>query len=75
VIQEERSIFWDMIVLVIVRQKVHMNMSISEFPYLDFCLWGSMRSKVYKRKVNTQDKLLARILDTAAHIKKREDQL
>jgi hypothetical protein len=31
--------------------------------------------EVYKRKVDTPDELLARILDAAACIKKREDQL
>jgi hypothetical protein len=34
-----------------------------------------MKSEVYKRKVDTRDELLARILDAAASIKKREDQL
>ena len=34
-----------------------------------------MKGEVYKRKVNTRDELLARILDAAARIKKREDQL
>jgi hypothetical protein len=34
-----------------------------------------MRSEVYKRKVDTPDELLARILDAAASIKTREDQL
>ena len=33
------------------------------------------KSEVYKRKVDTRDELLARILDAAACIKKREDQL
>jgi hypothetical protein len=42
---------------------------------LDFCLWGWMKSRVYKRKVDTRDELLACILDAAARIKKREDQL
>jgi hypothetical protein len=42
---------------------------------LDFCLWGRMKSEVYKRNVDTPDELLARILDAAACIKKREDQL
>jgi hypothetical protein len=42
---------------------------------LDFYLWGWMKSKVYKRKVDTQDTLFAHILDAAACIKKREDQL
>jgi hypothetical protein len=34
-----------------------------------------MKNEVYKRKVDTTDELLARILDAAASIKKREDQL
>jgi hypothetical protein len=33
-----------------------------------------VRSEIYKRRVDTQDELLARILDAAAGIKKREDQ-
>jgi hypothetical protein len=41
----------------------------------DFCLSGLMNSEVYGRKVDTRDELLARILDAAASIKKREDQL
>jgi hypothetical protein len=42
---------------------------------LHVCLWGRMKSEVYKRKVDTRDELLARILDNAARINKREDQL
>jgi len=42
---------------------------------LDFCLWVSMQSEVYKRKVDKPDELLARVLEAAARIKKREDQL
>ena len=34
-----------------------------------------MKSEVYKRKLDTRDELLARILDAAACIKKRGDQL
>jgi hypothetical protein len=34
-----------------------------------------MESEVYKRKVDTRDELLVRILDAAVRIKKREDQL
>jgi hypothetical protein len=34
-----------------------------------------MKSEVYKRKVDTRDKLLAPILDVTARIKKREDEL
>ena len=42
---------------------------------LDFCLWGWMKSEVYKRKVDTPDELLARTLDAVASIQKHEDQL
>jgi hypothetical protein len=42
---------------------------------LDSCLWGWMMDEVYKLKVDTPDELLARILDAAASIKKREDQV
>ena len=41
---------------------------------LDF-LWGWMESEVYKRNVGRRDELFPRILDVAANIKKREDQL
>jgi hypothetical protein len=41
---------------------------------LYFCLWGWMKSEVYKRKLDTREELLARILNAAARIKKREDQ-
>jgi hypothetical protein len=56
-----------------------MNLACSVRPSLvsdalHVCLWGQMKSEVYKR-VDTQDELLARILDAAARIKKREDQL
>jgi hypothetical protein len=49
-----------------------------EFPDLalsDSCLGGCMYSEVYKRKVDIWDRLLARILDVAACIKGRDDQL
>ena len=36
---------------------------------LDFCLWGWMKSEVYKEKVNTRDELVARIVNSAALIK------
>jgi len=39
-----------------------------------FVLWGRMKSEVYKRKADTLDELLARILDNAARINKRKDQ-
>jgi len=35
----------------------------------DFCLWGWMKSEVYKEKVNTRDELVARITNSAAIIK------
>ena len=43
---------------------------------LDFCLWGWMKSEVYKEKVNTRDRLVARIMNSAALIKQeRQDDL
>jgi hypothetical protein len=39
-------------------------------------LWGLDEEYIlYKTKVDTRDELLARILDAAARIKKREDNL
>ena len=35
----------------------------------DICLWGRMKSEVYKDKVNTRDELAARIVNSAALIK------
>ena len=34
----------------------------------DFCLWGWMKSEVYKEKVNTRVELVARIMNSAAFI-------
>jgi hypothetical protein len=42
---------------------------------LDFCLWGRMRSEVYRRKVDTWDELLNHIMDATARIKERQDEL
>jgi len=43
---------------------------------LDFCLWGWMKSEVYKEKVNTRAELIARIMNSAALIEKeRQDEL
>jgi hypothetical protein len=43
---------------------------------LDFCLLGWGACEIYKRKVDTHDRLLlACIFDAAARIKKQEDQL
>ena len=42
----------------------------------DFCLWGWMKSEVYKEKVNTRGGLVARIMNSAALIKQeRQDDL
>jgi hypothetical protein len=40
---------------------------------LDFCLWGWIKREVNRIKVDTADELLARILDAAGCINKRED--
>jgi hypothetical protein len=43
---------------------------------LDFCLWGWMKSEVYKEKVNTRDELVAHIMNSAGLIKhERQDDL
>jgi hypothetical protein len=34
-----------------------------------------MKSEVYRRKVDTWDELLDRIMDAIAHIKERQDEL
>jgi len=42
----------------------------------DFCLWGWMKSEVYKEKLNTRDEFVARIMNSAALIKQeRQDDL
>jgi len=42
----------------------------------DFCLWGWVKSEVYKDKVNTRDELVARIMNSAAIIEQeRQDDL
>ena len=43
----------------------------------DFCLCGGlMKSEIYREKVNTRDKLVARIMNSAALIKQeRQDDL
>jgi hypothetical protein len=35
----------------------------------DFCLWGWMKNEVYKKKLNTKDELVVRIMNSAALIK------
>ena len=39
----------------------------------EFCLWGWMKSEVYKEKVNTRDKLVARIMHSAALIQQERE--
>ena len=42
---------------------------------LHFCFWGGLiKGEVYKRKVDTRDELLARIMGNAARIKIFEGQ-
>jgi len=36
---------------------------------LDFCLWGWMKSEIYKEKLNTREELVFRIMNSAALIK------
>jgi hypothetical protein len=47
------------------------------FTPLSFCLWGWMKSEVYKKKkVNTRDELVARIVNSSAILKhERQDDL
>jgi len=40
----------------------------------DFCLWGWMKSEVYKEKVNTRDELVAHIMNSAALIKQERQE-
>jgi hypothetical protein len=46
-----------------------------DFTPLEFCLWGWMKSEVYRRKVDTRDELLVNPLDVIACIKERQDAL
>ena len=42
---------------------------------LEFCLWGWMKSKVYRKKVDTRDKLLDLIMDVITSTKECQDAL
>jgi hypothetical protein len=43
---------------------------------LDFYLWGWMKSKFYKEKVNIREELVARTMNSAALLKQeRQDEL
>lgn len=44
-----------------------------ESPF-DFYLCGGMKREVYRRKLDTSDELIARILDAVTGIKKSEEQ-
>jgi hypothetical protein len=84
VIQEERPILGGggVTLSVVVKEMSHCewlpSRELFESPdlsLLEFCLWGWMKSEVYKIKVDTVDEVLTRILDAAARIKKCEYQL
>ena len=40
---------------------------------LEFCLWGLMKSEVYRKKLDTRDEPLVNILDVIACIKECQD--
>jgi hypothetical protein len=48
---------------------VHWPPRSPDFTPLDFCMWGWIKSEVYKSKVNTGDELVARIMNSAALLK------
>ena len=46
------------------------------FTHFNSCVWGWMKSEVYKEKVNTRDQLITCIMNSAALIKQeRQDDL
>jgi hypothetical protein len=52
------------------------SLKYTELTPSDFCLWGWMKSEVYKEKLNKWDELIARIMNSAALIKqKRQDDV
>jgi len=55
--------------------KIHLFEVGAYRPYsFRFCLWGWMKSEVYKENVNTRDELVTRIMNSAALIKKRKER-
>jgi len=53
-----------------------LKIQLFKFYSSEFCLLGWMKSTVYKEKVNTRDKLVACIMNSAALIKQeRQDDL
>ena len=79
VIQEERSSSCGDDSVGLCEKNFHINTCLiqtevyetRDLTLLDFCLWGLMKVEVYKRKVDTRDELLVRILDAAARLKIR----
>jgi hypothetical protein len=53
----------------------HTAVGISTLNSVRFLLWGWIKSEFYRRKVTTSYEFLARILNAAAGIKKRADQI
>jgi len=80
-ILEERSVYWEVMISVIVRE-VYTTMYLILNGYetelfetpdltpLDFCLCGWMKSGFYKIKVDARQELLAYISNAAARIEK-----
>jgi len=53
-----------------------LNLARTDLTLLDFCLWGWMKSEVYKEEVNTREELVARIMNSAALLKhERQEDL
>jgi hypothetical protein len=77
VIQEVRFIFWEVILLVIVRKEIHMSMCVILNVHRNRAVWISRTNSVRFLFVglDTRYELLALILDAAVHVKKSEDQL
>jgi hypothetical protein len=51
-----------------------LKLARTDFTPLDFCLWGWMKSEVYKENANTREEFVARIMNSAALIKQeRQD--
>jgi hypothetical protein len=59
------------IVFNICRVRAVVSPDLSPF---DFYLWGRMKREVYRRKLDTSDELIARILEAVTGIKKSEEQ-
>ena len=83
VISKEKPVLYKVILLAIVRKKLHMNTcrflkgfrrNLQTSPRFFFlCCW--IKREVHKRRLDAPDELLARNLDASDGIMKREDQL